>query len=80
MCLYRASFDGRKNVKSFQFRMRGMSLMPSKWAKPNTGVDFIWTGQGVSSESTRTSSSGSPPRPSLPRLLPRRVGAEAVLA
>src|SRR5438093_8540825 len=22
--------------------MRGMSLMPSKWARPNTGVDWAW--------------------------------------
>src|ERR1700674_113673 len=42
MCLYRVSLVGRKKRRSFQLRMRGMSLMPSKWARPNTGVDWAW--------------------------------------
>src|SRR5207248_8799168 len=42
MCRYRVSFDGRKKRRSFQLRIRGMSLMPSKCARPNTGVDWAW--------------------------------------
>ena len=42
MWRYFASLLGRKNVRSFQLRMRGMSLIPSRNESAWTGVDWPW--------------------------------------
>src|ERR1700724_2733469 len=40
MCRYFASVLGRKKVRSFQLRMRGISLIPSRNERAWTGVDW----------------------------------------
>src|SRR6266567_5892571 len=42
MWRYFASLLGRKNVRSFQLRMRGISLIPSRNERAWTGVDCPW--------------------------------------